>query len=459
MITQLSAKNFKSWSETGTVRLAPITGLFGSNSSGKTSLIQLLLMLKQTAESPDRSQVLNLGDERNLVELGTFQEVIYLHDLKNKFSVDIDWSLPEPLKFEDPAHKGALLFQGSTMGFSSVVSWAEGTTKDLGRPFVEKMSYRFAGAEFGMQRTGSKRGEYDLVNTHPSFSFVRVKGRVWKLPPPSKFYGFPDQVRAYYQNASFLSDFELQIEQLLTRVFYLGPLRDYPKRQYQWAGAQPADMGRRGERVVEALLASRELGVTFSRGQGVRRQTLEERVAWWLKELGLISSFEVRPITEGGKLFQVWVRRSPKSAEVLITDVGFGVSQILPVITLCYYAPEGSTIVLEQPEIHLHPRVQAGLADVFVEVVKQRKIQIVLESHSEHLLRRLQVRMAEERIAKQDAALYFCSTKNGQSVLTELELDIFGNIQNWPDDFFGDEMGEIAAMQKAIIARKKKTSA
>ncbi|MFT3790483.1 MAG: DUF3696 domain-containing protein [Rudaea sp.] len=456
MITRLTAKNFKSWADTGNFRLAPITGLFGSNSSGKTSLIQLLLMLKQTADSPDRSQVLNLGDERSLVELGTFQELVYQHDLGKKIAIDLDWTLPGELSVEDPAHKDAVLFQGKSMGFSTNVEWIKGNGKDLGRASVQEMKYRFANAQFGMTHIGGKRNEFDL-DSH--FKFVRVQGRPWKLPPPTKFYGFPDQVRAYYQNASFLSDLELQFEQLFSRVFYLGPLRDYPKRQYQWAGAQPADMGRRGERVVEALLASRESGITFSRGKGVRRQTLEQRVAWWLKELGLISSFEVRPITEGGKLFQVWVRRQPKAAEVLITDVGFGVSQILPVITLCYYAPEGSTIILEQPEIHLHPRVQAGLADVFVEVAKQRNIQIILESHSEHLLRRLQVRIAEEQISKDDTALYFCSTEKGESELLELELDLFGNILNWPKDFFGDEMGEIAAMQRAILERKRRGKA
>jgi hypothetical protein len=118
---------------------------------------------------------------------------------------------------------------------------------------------------------------------------------------------FPDQVRAYYQNTSFLSDLELQFEELFARLFYLGPLRDYPRRQYSWAGAQPADMGRRGERVVDALLASRESGEKPSRGKGKKRQTLEERVAEWLEELGLIHSFQVRPVTEGGRLFQVWV--------------------------------------------------------------------------------------------------------------------------------------------------------
>ena len=69
--------------------------------------------------------------------------------------------------------------------------------------------------------------------------------------------------------------------------------------------------------------------------------------------------------------------------------MGIGVSQVLPVLVLCYYVPEGSTIILEQPELHLHPSVQAGLADVFIDVIKHRNVQILLESHSEHLLRRL----------------------------------------------------------------------
>lgn len=456
MITNLVAKNFKSWDDTGDVRLAPITGLFGSNSSGKSSLIQLLLLLKQTADASDRSQVLNLGDERSLIELGTFQELIYSHDIERVLAIHLGWNLPAKFVVEDPSHKKKVLFQGDDMGFSTEIAWLKGSGRALGRPLVTKMNYHFAGAEFGMIPHAGKRDEFDLKCSDQGFNFVRVKGRPWRLPPPAKFYGFPDQVRAYYQNASFLSDMELQFEKLFSRVFYLGPLRDYPKRQYQWGGSEPADMGRRGERVVEALLASRESGVLFSRGKGVKRQTLEERVAWWLKELGLISSFEVRPITRGGKLFQVWVKRSPKSAEVLITDVGFGVSQILPVITLCYYAPEGSTVILEQPEIHLHPKVQAGLADILIEVATQRQVQIILESHSEHLLRRLQLRIAEELISSNDAALYFCATNSdGHSELTKLEIDIFGNISNWPKDFFGDEMGEIASMQKAILMRKR----
>ena len=460
MLTEISFQNFKSWRDTGTIRLAPITALFGSNSSGKTSVLQMLLLLKQTAESADRTQVLSLGDERSLVDLGTFQDVLFAHQLDAPIDLRLAWKLLDRLDIADPDRKQGFLFRGDHLEFSNSIRWQANGEQGLGRVVVDRMEYRFAGRRFGMRLDSGKKPGYDLAPSPETggFRFVRTQGRPWKLPPPAKCYGFPDQVRGYFQNTGFLSDFELQFEQLLSRLFYLGPLREHPKRQYSWAGAQPADMGRRGERVIDAILASRESGELFSRGRGRRRQNLEERVADWLKQLGLIHSFQVRPITEGGKLFQAWVRRHPKAAEVLIPDVGFGVSQILPVITLCYYAPEGSTLLLEQPEIHLHPQVQAGLADVLVDAVKTRGIQIIVESHSEHLLRRLQRRVAEEAILPDEAALYFCSTAQGESRLTPLAMDLFGNISNWPRDFFGDDFGEIAAMSQAAMQRKTKES-
>jgi predicted ATPase len=248
------------------------------------------------------------------------------------------------------------------------------------------------------------------------------------------------------------------MEELFDDVYYLGPLRDYPRRQYTWAGAQPADMGRRGEKVVDAILASRERKKKISRGQGRKGFTLEEYVAHWLKKLNLIHSFRVEPITPESNLYRVKVKKTRDSTEVLVTDVGFGVSQILPVLTICYYVPEGSIILLEQPEIHLHPTVQAGLADVFIDAIKNRNVQIILESHSEHLLRRLQRRISEEDISYKDAALYFCEMQDGGSKIKHLELDLYGDITNWPEGFFGDEFGEMAAMVKAKKERMKKSA-
>jgi predicted ATPase len=162
----------------------------------------------------------------------------------------------------------------------------------------------------------------------------------------------------------------------------------------------------------------------------------------------------VEAIAENSNIYQVKVQKSASSAKVLITDVGFGVSQILPVLVLCYYVPEGSIVLLEQPEIHLHPSVQANLADVFIDVMKNRNLQIILESHSEHLLRRLQLRIADETLAPENMALYFCEIEKGKSSLTTLDLNLFGDIENWPKDFFGDDFGEIAAISRAATQRK-----
>jgi predicted ATPase len=240
---------------------------------------------------------------------------------------------------------------------------------------------------------------------------------------------------------------------MFSHIAYLGPLREYPKRSYVWAGESPIDVGRRGELAIPALLASRAKGSIISPGPRRRRRTVEGRVAEWLQHMGLIDSFVLKPITVNRKDYELRVTTGSEGAEVYITDVGFGVSQILPVLVLCYYVDEGSTILLEQPEIHLHPFVQAALADVLIDVVKNRSVQIIVESHSEHLLARLQRRIAEEAISPDMTALYFCRMDGIESRIERLNLDLFGYITNWPDDFFGDEMGDRVAMTEAAMRR------
>jgi hypothetical protein len=450
MLTQLSLSNFKSWKRIDKMRLAPITGLFGTNSSGKTSILQLLLMLKQTIESSDRAQVLEFGDEKSLTNLGSFRDAVYEHEKPGTMDFSLDWTLEEPIVIKDPESKTNTLFTTDRLAFECAVS-----ENGANRLTVSRLVYDTERLHFELKSKGPGGTKYELNAQGDDFRFVRTHGRVWDLPAPVKFYGFPDQVYAYFQNAGFLADLQLAFEKLFGRLYYLGPLREFPLRHYAWKGSEPADMGRRGERVVDAMLASQQRGAYISPGFKRRRQTLEARVAHWLKELGLIYDFAVEPIKEGSNIYEVRVQKTPSSAQVLITDVGFGVSQILPVIVLCYYVPEGSIILLEQPEIHLHPSVQSGLADVLIDAMKNRNVQIVVESHSEHLLRRLQRRVAEESITPQQTALYFCEVADGGSQLIGLDLDLYGSIRNWPKDFFGDEFGEMAAITKKVMERKQ----
>jgi predicted ATPase len=154
-------------------------------------------------------------------------------------------------------------------------------------------------------------------------------------------------------------------------------------------------------------------------------------------------------------VYQCYVKIGNDATEVLLPDVGFGVSQLLPVLVNCSMLAKGSTLVLEHPEMHLHPFAQAALADVLINAVTTGKLQIIVESHSEHFLRRLQLRIAEEKIASEQVALYFCRLDNGLSTIEALDIDPYGSILNWPKDFFGDEMGELSKMTLAAMQRRK----
>lgn len=451
MITSIEFSNFKAWKALGKMRLAPITGLFGANSSGKSSVLQFLLMLKQTADNPDRKLVLHLGDERSLVSLGSVADVAYAHASKPEFDFTIAWALDQEISFTDPETERTQAFVSDHLQLKSNLR-----TDTKGKLFVQELTYSVGDDDISLKKDGK---DYKLSTTAKRFRFKRARGRQWPLPGPVRFYGFADEHRTYHQNAGFLADLELEFEKLLSNIYYLGPLREVPRRDYPWTGGDPADMGRRGENAIAAILSARQQGVKIARGKGKKQLTLEEYVAHWLKELGLIQSFRVVEIAKGARIYRVKVKKDAHSPEVLLTDVGFGVSQVLPILVLCYYVPAGSTILLEQPEIHLHPRVQSGLADVFVDAIRVRKVQLIVESHSEHFLRRLQRRIAEQAgLTDSDVALYFCDQDSEGAHLSDLKVDLFGTIKNWPENFFGDEMGEIAAITKAALKRRTSAS-
>ena len=144
-----------------------------------------------------------------------------------------------------------------------------------------------------------------------------------------------------------------------------------------------------------------------------------------------------------------------------ITDVGFGVSQVLPALVQAFYSEPSSTVWMEQPELHLHPQVQAELADVFISATHSRQdgidrnVQLIIESHSEHFLNRLQRRIAEDLISPEDVAIYFARRSGSASKLEDLRINEFGDIENWPENFFGDEMADITGRVSAALSKKR----
>ena len=412
MIAELRAQNFKSWQDTGTLPFAPLTGFFGANSSGKTSILQVLLMLKQTAAQPaDWNEPLYFGDEVSLVNLGNFNDVIHKHKQDVSLDISVSWKAPEQIDI-----RGNLT---DFLSFSTTV-----VNNKYGDTELEGFRYIFDEHNLGIGWTPQG---YKFINNNISADSFRCYG----LVSPSN-YG---EDYLSLQNA---------FENLFSQILYLGPLRAHPRHRYTWDGDHPKGIGQEGEKAISALLSGR-----------IRNLSIDERILNWLQRLELIESYNLRPLSDTGRDYEFLVKKYKDGPEIRLTDIGFGVSQVLPVLVLCYYVPEGSILILEQPEAHLHPKVQSELADALIDVVKNRKVQIILESHSENLLLRLMRRIAEEKLSADDTALYFCQINDGISEIERLDMDEYGNIRNWPQDFFGDATGELIKKTKAEMQRRK----
>jgi len=315
--------------------------------------------------------------------------------------------------------------------------------------------------DVGLSRDDKRK--FSLASDHYGFKFA--DGRKWPLEEPEKFYRLSDTSMARFKNAGFMADFALATESMLGSLSYLGPLRRHPERVYQWSGDTPSSVGQEGEATIAAILAAQHDERQLNRGPKKLKQGFSPFIAGWLKQLGIIHDFSVRPVAEGRKEYEVLVRSGPRAPEVKITDVGFGVSQVLPALVQAFYCPPYSTVWMEQPEIHLHPQVQAELADVFISATQarqdgaERHVQLIVESHSEHFLNRLQRRVAEGVLSPEDVAVYFCRRAGAATELEPLRLNVLGEIENWPENFFGDEMADIAARTLAAMHRKQQLAA
>lgn len=459
MLTELRIQNFKAWKDTGSIRLAPLTVIFGANSAGKSSLGHLLMALKQTTLLTDRKRAVHLGDQHSLIDLGTFEDCLYAHDLKEKLQFSLGWQLPQAVTLRNPLQTKEQ-FRGDAMHLDSVIR-----ADKREQPQVESFEYQLrdrGDATLSACHWVNGDGKPELEAS--PLRLVGKTGRQWPIEAPEKFYRFSDVTLARYQNADVLTEFPLQLERLLGGLTFLGPLRVPPQRTYSWAGDSVPDVGMRGESAIAALLAAKQDGRQLNRKPRAHKSGFDQFIAEWLQELGVIDSFEVRQLGKGRKEYEVLVQTRKGSPKVKLTDVGFGVSQVLPALVQAFYAQANTTVWMEQPEIHLHPQVQSALADAFISAVQSnqggqpRNVQLIIESHSEAFLLRLQRRLAEGVVSPDDMAVYFVRAEPAGVALEELRLNMFGDIENWPENFFGDEMTEIAARTEAAMRRQMGTS-
>jgi len=250
------------------------------------------------------------------------------------------------------------------------------------------------------------------------------------------------EVSSFVAKYSAVVDFaENHVTAFLRDVLYLGPLRDEPKRLYEISGDSPLDVGVRGQLSPEILLRS-------------SKQVLYKRVNRWLREFDLPGDLASDQFTDTA--FRLVLQGLPDSRPTNFADVGFGYSQVLPLLVQGLTAEKESLIIAEQPEIHLNPRLQSRLADFFGQVTK-RDVSILVETHSEHLVLGLRRLVAQGTLQADDVAIYFVERTNGTSTARRVPIQENGHVESsdWPSGFFEDSLRESFELASAQVRRKR----
>lgn len=253
-----------------------------------------------------------------------------------------------------------------------------------------------------------------------------------------------------------------------TYVRYLGPLRDQPKPLYPLeALGNPTDVGYRGEHTAAVLDLNRKRKIkyipskTFLRSptrselaSSITTTDLKSAAVDWLSYMGVAEDIVTADKGKFGHELQVRTSGVRKFHD--LTNVGVGVSQVLPIVLSALLAPPGSVLIFEQPELHLHPLVQTRLADFFISVSLTGK-QCLLETHSEYLIHRLRRRIAEapgEDLTPL-SKLYFVERNGGQTTCRPIDITQFGAISDWPKDFFDQAQIETESILTAASVKRQ----
>ena len=248
-------------------------------------------------------------------------------------------------------------------------------------------------------------------------------------------------------------------------VRYLGPLRDEPKLLYPLSPtADPSDVGLRGENTAAVLELHKNREVRYIppsalSGSKIDLQplscSLEYAVVDWLQYLGVADSVDSQ---DRGKLgHELTVQISGASRFHDLTHVGVGVSQVLPILVASLLSEPDTTLIFEQPELHLHPKVQTLLGDFLLSLTQLGK-QCILETHSEYLINRIRFRIAEagdRNLWKDAVKVYFVERPAASSRFREVEINEYGAILDWPEGFFDQSQQEAEAILMASVKKRK----
>ncbi|MEN8219025.1 MAG: DUF3696 domain-containing protein [Pseudomonadota bacterium] len=524
MSISFSLSNFKGFKKLEQIELKPLTVICGANNSGKSSIIQSLLLMKQSSVSrrtfeADFQNALILDDKEALAHLGDWGDVIYKHDTEQEISwtwklsgeVEIEVSIDRQLqvshfKFRETNSafsfelrkakypKYHLILTGITLP-DLLLTWLyDGQpanrfdfklTKTFAQIVIDEIQFSEIIVEFNSLFPHTVMGDF-ATQSYEVLSRVRKelkpKGKkpkyleffdktlldlnksIKKMKNQGNAYKFNPNQRVELSSASYL--FAIQsLRDFWLNFRYIGPLRDAPRRFYLFDEIGKMNIGVKGEYTPLVLAMEQDQPIPpyyrcIYEGKMIKEyehrasDKMVDAVNGWLS---LMKLPQLMP-TPALKRNINQIKLDSAGIEVCLPDVGFGVSQILPVLIECLRTKQGETIILEQPEIHLHPSLQSKLGDFLICMARAGK-KIVVETHSEHLIKRLYLRVAQEPSNETRNLLntIFVSFDEQQqsSVTQQIVINEYGEIENWPVGFFDEDDSRdlVAATLKKRMGR------
>jgi len=427
-ITEIRLRNFRCFADSRPIPIKPLTVVFGRNNSGKSSILYSLLLLRQTLDSPEYGQRLNMRGP--LYPAGTFADVVHQHFSKENITMEFGVRCSTPVvdcKLD--------------LEFSS----GEPQPPRLVRLSVDPGD----GVRLEIRRGPGRGGPYELLLDGKSLGGERAANFLFPvnqfLPligdePPRRGRPSPKQDETRRTARRILKEFEAS----LLGIRAVGAFRTAPERRYDYQGRPPELVDLRGENVVHALI---EDGTR----RGKRPGELLRAVNQWLSRVGRVKLMPLKRLSPTARLYEVRLRDIDSGRWANFADVGFGIGQAFPVLVEGLRTPIKGTFIVQEPEIHLHPDAQLAMADFLITLARSRR-NVIVETHSEAVLLRVRRAILDTEShsgfgANDVCVIHVSKQKDGSSVTRVLEVDQLGQIQDWPKGF----MEELTTERMAIL--------
>ncbi|MBI4507140.1 MAG: AAA family ATPase [Chloroflexi bacterium] len=431
-IRAICVSGYKSLIKPTTIELAPLTILAGPNSSGKSSAIQPILLLKQTLEAPyDPGPLLLYGPNVRFTSADQFLSRLGGRSSAREVRIEFETAMRSRIALVFIQHPQRGLDLDHVM-----YQPRQGTSES-------RIHLKMTQDEIANVVPKELR---DILSESAKVPRSRLTWKVMRdrcFLPFGAFLGEEPESMVRLGGTSYYGE----IEHFLNHLIHVPPIRGNPERTYRVTA-----VGDRYPGTFEPYVAS-----IINRWKSTSSPRLRE-LGSALERLGL--TWKVEPRQKDATQVELRVGRLPHGMRggahdmVNIADVGFGISQVIPVIVALLAAKPGQAIYIEEPEIHLHPLAQSRMADLVFDAVRGG-VRVILETHSTLLLRRVQTVVARGEISPQDVRLYwFTRSEAGETLVSRAQLAEDGSFGEWPADFDEVALGVEGDYLDAVARRR-----